>query len=106
MPKVTQLVSGSTGVEPPDVSTALHRTRGTKALNEPMWEEGETVPGVFEGGDFSIDTGKLLPQDPQGPRQEDEIDLQSQAEGVGRLDLQTDSGLTIYKNGTLPHSLQ
>lgn len=31
-------------------------------------------PGVFEGGDFSIDTGKLLPQDPQGPRQEDEID--------------------------------
>lgn len=106
MPEVTQLVSGSAGVEPPDLSTAPHRTRGIKALNEHLWEEGENIPGVFEGGDFSIDTGKLLPQDPQGPRQEDEIDLQSQAEGVERSDLQTDSGLTIYKNGTLPHSLQ
>jgi hypothetical protein len=27
----------------------------------------KAAPGVFEYGDFSIDAGKLLPQDPQCP---------------------------------------
>lgn len=64
------------------------------------------VPGVFELGDFSTDARNLLPQDPQCPSQEDGIDLQSQAEGMERLDIQKDNGQTIYKNRALTHSLQ
>ena len=52
-----------------------------------MGKEEWTVPGVFELGDFSTDTRKPLPQDPQCPSQEDGIDLQSQAEGMERLDI-------------------
>lgn len=52
----------------------------------------ETTPGIFERRDFVIEAGKLLPQDPQRPSQEDGIDLQSQAEERERLDLRTDNG--------------
>ena len=69
-------------------------------------KEGWTVPGVFECGDFRIDTRKLLPQDAQCPSQEDRIDLQSQAEGMERLDIQMDDVQTIYEKRTLTYSLQ